>query len=169
MNSSTPLLVLGLGNLLLEDDGVGPAVLAQLLEHFEPPDGVQVLDGGTLGLSLLPYVEDAASLILVDAIRADALPGSFVRLAGDAVAPAVATRLSVHQIGVSDLLEAARWCDRLPPRLVLLGLVPESMELGVGLSPRVRASVGDLTERIVEEAGAQGFEFRRRKRVDKCA
>jgi len=162
MNSRTPLLVLGLGNLLLEDDGVGPAALALLAERFEPPEGVQVFDGGTLGLSLLPYVEDAASVILVDAINADGPPGTFVRLDGDDVAPAVATRLSVHQVGVADLLEAARWCNRLPPRLVLLGLVPESMELGVGLSPRVRASVGDLTERIVEEAGAQGFVFRRR-------
>ena len=127
MNSRTPLLVLGLGNLLLEDDGVGPAALALLAERYEPPVGVQVFDGGTLGLSLLPYVEDAASVILVDAINADEPPGTFVRLDGDEVAPAVATRLSVHQVGVADLLEAARWSDRLPPRLVLLGLVPESM------------------------------------------
>jgi hydrogenase maturation protease len=167
MNNRTPLLVLGLGNLLLEDDGVGPAALALLSERFEPPDGVQVFDGGTLGLSLLPYVEDAVSVILVDAINADEPPGTFVRLDGDDVAPAVATRLSVHQVGVADLIEAAKWCDRLPPRLVLLGLVPESIELGVGLSPRVHASVGDLTERIVEEAGAQGFVFRRR--VQRCA
>ena len=167
MNSRTPLLVLGLGNLLLEDDGVGPAALALLAERYEPPVGVQVFDGGTLGLLLLPYVEDAASVILVDAINADEPPGTFVRLDGDEVAPAVATRLSVHQVGVADLLEAARWSDRLPPRLVLLGLVPESMALGVGLSPRVRSSVGDLMERIVEEAGAQGFVFTRK--VATCA
>ncbi len=162
MNDRTPLLVLGLGNLLLQDDGVGPAALAWLDERFEAPAGVQVFDGGTLGLSLLPYVEQAASVILVDAINADGPPGTFVRLDGEEVAPAVATRLSVHQVGVADLLEAARWCDRLPPRLVLLGLVPQSMELGVGLSPRVHASVADLAERIVDEAGAQGFMFRRR-------
>lgn len=162
MSSRTPLLVLGLGNVLLGDDGVGAAALASLNERFEPPDGVRIFDGGTLGLSLLPYVEEAASVILVDAINADAPPGTFVRLDGHDVGPAVATRLSPHQVGVADLLDGARWLDRYPPRLVLLGLVPESIELGVGLSPRVRTAVGDLAERIVEEAGAQGFAFRRR-------
>jgi hydrogenase maturation protease len=165
MSERTALLVLGLGNLLLQDDGVGSAAVALLNDGFIAPDGVRVFDGGTLGLSLLPYLEDADAVILVDAVNADAEPGALIRLSGDDVAPAVATRLSPHQVGVADLLDGARWLDCYPQHVVLLGLVPDSMELAVGLSARVRPSLPALVERIVEEAGTLGFSFRR-KNVD---
>jgi hydrogenase maturation protease len=161
MSRPSSLLVLGLGNLLLGDDGVGSAAIALLLDRYRPPRDVRVLDGGTLGLSLLPYLDEADVVILVDAIRADAAPGSLVRLDGEQVAPAVATRLSPHQIGVSDLLDGARWLDRYPTRLVLLGIVPETMELAVGLSPQVARSLPDLVERVVDEAAALSFVFTR--------
>jgi hydrogenase maturation protease len=162
MSERTPLLVLGLGNVLLEDDGVGAAAVALLLEHYEIPVGARVLDGGTLGLSLLPYLEAADSVILVDAVRIEERPGSLVRVEGDDVLRAVATRLSPHQVGVADLLDGARWLGRYPRRVVLLGLVPASMELAVGLSARVRPALPALVERVVEEARTLGFAFRRR-------
>jgi hydrogenase maturation protease len=166
MSDRASLLVLGLGNVLLEDDGVGGAAIALLGDRYVAPDDVRVFDGGTLGLALLPYIEDADAVILVDAVRTDAPPGTFVRLDGDDVPPAVAMRLSPHQVGVADLLDGARWLDRYPRRLVLLGLVPESMELAVGLSPRVRPALPDLVGRIVDEARAMGFEFRHRAADD---
>jgi hydrogenase maturation protease len=159
MSMSSPLLILGLGNVLLRDDGVGSAAIAALQDGDEPPAGVSVLDGGTLGLSLLPYLEEASTVILVDAVQADAPPGTLLRLEGEDVGPAVATRLSPHQIGVADLLDGARWRDRYPSRLVLLGIVPESLDLHVGLSPRVAAALPRLVERVVDEARASGFEF----------
>ena len=162
---SRSLLVLGLGNVLLRDDGVGSAAAAALAADYEPPPGVSVLDGGTLGLALLPYLEDAAHVILVDAVRADAAPGTLVRLEGDDVGPVVATRLSPHQIGVADLLDGAHWRGRYPSRVLLLGIVPESLDLDVGLSPRVAAALPMLVERVVEEARASGFEFSRRANV----
>ena len=166
MSKRIPLLILGLGNLLLEDDGVGGAAVSLLLDRFEPPPGVTVFDGGTLGLSLLPYIEMADTVILVDAVRADDAPGTIVRLDGDDVAPAVATRLSPHQVGVADLLDGAHWLGRYPNRVLLLGLVPESIELGVGLSPRVRASLPRLVEHIVHEANGLGFVFEARDNED---
>ena len=162
MSSRTPLLVLGLGNVLLGDDGVGGAAVSLLLDHYDVPAGVRVFDGGTLGLSLLPYLEEADAVILVDAIRADAPSGSHVRLEGDEVPPAVATRLSPHQIGVADLLDGARWLDSYPARVVLLGLVPESISLGVGLSSPVARELPELVTRVVAEAAALGFRFRPR-------
>ena len=155
-----PLLVLGLGNLLCGDDGVGPAAVSLLTRTFEIPEGVSVLDGGTLGLSLLPYIEDAEHVLLVDAVRADQAAGSFVRLEGDDVAPAVRSRLSVHQIGVADLLDGARWRGRYPARLTLLGLVPETLELGLTRSAIVEAGLPVLVARIVGEARALGYQFR---------
>jgi hydrogenase maturation protease len=154
-----PLLVLGLGNVLCGDDGLGVVAVHLLERRYRGPDGVQVLDGGTLGLSLLPYLEQAEQAILVDAIRADHPPGTLVRLEGDDVAPAVAARLSVHQVGVVDLLDAARWRGRLPQRLVLLGLVPESLELGVRRTAAVEAALPALVEAVVAEARALGQAF----------
>jgi hydrogenase maturation protease len=159
MNERTPLLVLGLGNLLLEDDGVGSAAIRLLHERYTPPDGTRVIDGGTLGLALLPYLEDADSVILVDAVDTGGPPAEFVRLDGDEVGPAVATRLSPHQVGVADLLDGARWLGRYPKHLVLLGLVPASMELSVELSPDLRRALPGLVTKVVEEAQALGFAF----------
>jgi hydrogenase maturation protease len=157
-----PLLVLGLGNVLCQDDGLGAAAVARILAEYETPGGVCVLDGGTLGLNLLPYIEDAERVILVDAIRGEGPPGTFVRLSGDEVGPAVADRLSPHQVGVSDLIEAARWRGRLPKTLVLLGLVPESLGLGVDRSPAVEEMIPELVLRVVAEARSLGFDLVRR-------
>ena len=157
------LLILGLGNVLCGDDGLGAAAVSRLRARYEIPDGVSVQDGGTLGLALLPYVEDSEKAILVDAIRTDDPPGSFVRLDGEEVGPAVANRLSVHQVGVADVLDAARWRGRLPDVLVLLGLVPQTLELGLRRSPRVEAHLPELVQRIVEEAHALGFELTLRR------
>jgi hydrogenase maturation protease len=156
------LLVLGLGNVLCSDDGVGVMAVGALARGFEWPPDVEVLDGGTLGLALLPYLEEAEAVILVDAIRGDAAPGSFMRLEGADVAPAVEQRLSPHQVGVADLLDGARWLDSYPDRIVLLGLVPATIELGVGCSPAVQAAIPALVERIVEEIRRCGFDVVRK-------
>ncbi len=161
---ATSLLVLGLGNLLCQDDGLGVEAVRILAEEYDFPDGVRVLDGGTLGLSLLPHVLDARSVILIDAIRGEGPPGTPVRIEGEDVAPAVAGRLSPHQVGVADLLDSAHLLDRYPERLVLHGLVPRSLQLGLGLSPAVAASLPALLRRVVSEAESLGFEFVRRSR-----
>jgi hydrogenase maturation protease len=157
------LLILGLGNLLCSDDGLGAVAVSRLRARYEIPDGVSIQDGGTLGLALLPYLEDSRKAILVDAIRTDDPPGSHVRLDGEDVGPAVASRLSVHQVGVADLLDAARWRGRLPDVLVLLGLVPQTLELGLRRSPRVEANLPELVQRIVEEARVLGFNLTLRR------
>jgi hydrogenase maturation protease len=164
--SGERLLVLGLGNLLCSDDGVGSLVVHALDRAFERPADVEVVDGGTLGLSLLPYLEAAPAAILVDAVRADAPPGSLVRLEGLDVAPAVEQRLSPHQIGVADLLDGVRWLDRYPQRLVLLGVVPATLELGVGCSPDVRAALPRLLDAVVDEIRRFGFDLIRREDDD---
>ena len=153
------LLVLGLGNVLLTDDGLGIVAVSLLERFYREPPGVAVLDGGTLGLALLPLLEDAADVILVDAVRTDEPPGSLVRLDGEAVAPAVRERLSPHQIGVADLLDGLRLRGRTPRRITLLGLVPESLELGVERSPAVADGLSGLVEAIIFEALQMGYAF----------
>jgi len=157
------LVVMGLGNILWGDDGLGVAAVQTLARRFEAPDGARVLDGGTLGLALLPIIQDAERVLLVDAIRVpDAAPGALIRIEGDEVAPAVRERLSPHQVGVADLLEAARLLDCYPERLVLLGIVPERLDFGFGLSAAVERQLDRLVNRVVEEVSGWGYAFRAR-------
>lgn len=156
-------LVLGLGNVLCRDDGLGVAAVARLARKFRPGRGLRLVDGGTLGLALLPLLSRARAAVLVDAVRTDAPAGTLVRLEGDEVTAAAVHRLSVHQIGVSDLLEGARLRDRLPPRLVLLGIVPGSIELGLSRTPEVQAAIPALVEAIAAEVKALGYRLERRK------
>jgi hydrogenase maturation protease len=153
------LLVLGLGNPLCGDDGAGVAAVARLRERYEAPPGVIVLDGGTLGLSLLPHLRQARSVILVDAIAADAPAGTLVRVEGDDVAPAAAHRLSPHQVGVADLLDGARLLGGYPDVLVLVGVVPAQLELSIERSPAVEARIDDLVQATIDEAARMGHTF----------
>ncbi len=157
--STESLLVLGLGNVLCGDDGLGVAAIELLSRRFRIPERVRVLDGGTLGLSLLSHIRASEDVILVDAIAGAGPPGTFIRLVGDQVAPAVRTRLSCHQIGVADLLNALDILDAYPRRLILLGLVPRTLELGLGCSPEVESQLPELVEKIVDEARRLGFEL----------
>lgn len=163
MSSDAELVVLGLGNSLCGDDGLGVECVARIDKSWEPPPGAALLDGGTLGLQLLGWIADVPALILVDAVRADAPPGSLVRLAGDAVAPAVRERLSPHQIGVADLLDSLRLLGRLPRHLVLIGLVPESLALGDERTEVVRAALPTLVDAVLAEAASLGYAFEARE------
>jgi len=152
------VLVLGLGNILCGDDGAGVVAVHKLRRGWQLPPGVRVVDGGTLGLDLLALVAASDRVILVDAVRADAPPGTIVRLAGDEVASAVYERLSPHQIGVADLLAGAAWCERYPRDVVIVGVVPESVELQIGCTPAVTASLDALVFAVLAELHAHGVD-----------
>jgi hydrogenase maturation protease len=151
VETAPPTLVLGLGNILCRDDGVGVAALERMRASFDIPTDVALLDGGTLGLALLPTLEDADEVWILDAVAADAPPGTLVALEGDEVETALRERLSPHQIGVADLLDAMHWRDTFPASLRVLGLVPECIELGIGLSERVAEGLDQLVEAAVHE------------------
>jgi hydrogenase maturation protease len=153
------VLVLGLGNVLLGDDGVGPVVLARLERDYRVPAEVRLAEGGTLGLALLGELTQAEHVILVDAVATDDPPGTLVRLRGEAVRDAVRERLSVHQVGVADLLDAARLIGGYPESLVLLGVVPAAIGLGVGRSRAVEAALGELVAAVAQEVKALGYEL----------
>jgi hydrogenase maturation protease len=144
-------LVLGLGNTLLSDEGVGVRVVEQLQARYRFAGDVEILDGGTLGLDLLPYVEKADRLLVVDAVEMGADPGTLVRLEGDEIPSVLGPKLSPHQVGFADLLDAARLTDCLPQERVLWGCQPTSLKVGLSLSPAVEAQVELLVESVLTE------------------
>lgn len=150
-------LVLGLGNVLLSDEGVGVHVVRLLRERYRFPQEVEILDGGTLGLDLLPYIEDAGRLLIVDALQMDALPGTLARLVGDEIPAILSLKYSPHQMGLSDLLAAARLRGHLPAEIVLWGVQPASLEVGLELSPTVAAQVETLIRNVLAELQRWGI------------
>jgi hydrogenase maturation protease len=143
------LVVLGIGNALLGDDGLGVHAIGALRETPGLPDRVRLVDGGTGGLSLLPVVAGADALVLIDAVDVGAEPGSVHLLTGSGRAGsggdmdlyASLPRLSMHQVGVADLLSAARLTGGLPDRVVLVGAQPGRLEPDLRLSPAVAAAL----------------------------
>ena len=134
------LLVLGVGNELLTDEGLGVEAARQLAALRLP--GVEVVDGATLGLGLLPEIADRGALLLLDAIAStDAQPGDVITLTGDAVPRARALLTSAHEVGVAEALAAADLAGCAPGTVVAVGMVPESLETGFGLTDTVAARI----------------------------
>ncbi len=149
-------LVLGVGNKLMSDEGVGVHVIERLSAGYAMPEEIQILDGGTLGMDLLYYLEGIENLLLVDAVETHKEPGTIIRLEGDEVPAFLSLKISPHQIGVPDMLAAARFKDLYPKRLVLWGIQPELMEIGLELSPLIESKMGILVENLAEQLKAWG-------------
>jgi hydrogenase maturation protease len=145
------ILVLGLGNLLMSDDSIGVRAVQRLQQDYSLPENVTFLDGGTLGLDLLPYIELADSLLIIDALEMQAEPGSLFRLEGDEVPRAFASKLSVHQMGLQDLLAVAELQGYSPQKLVVHGIQAGSIEMTLDLSPAVAQAMESLNDAVVQE------------------
>jgi hydrogenase maturation protease len=149
-------VVLGIGNVLMCDDGVGVHAVEALERRFDLPDMVEIVDGGTTGMELLPALEGAENLIVIDAVRVGRPPASVVRLADDAVPAFFKTKLSPHQVGLSDVLAALRFEGRAPAKVVLIGVQPERIEMAMELSPAVAARLQDVVQLIAQELADLG-------------
>jgi hydrogenase maturation protease len=154
------VLILGLGNALMTDDAFGPRLIDALQARFRFPAAVAVLDGGTLGLDLLPRLEGIEKLLVVDAVAMGAPPGTVFRLQGEEVPRAFAGKLSVHQMGLQDLLAVAELQGHLPAELVVWGVQPESIEMGLELTEPVAAAMEVAMAGVAGELRSWGYELR---------
>lgn len=152
-------LILGIGNTLMNDDALGVRAVESLLQRYRFPEGVAVVDGGTLGLDLLPLLEGVRRLLIVDAIDMGALPGTLFRLVGDEVPCAFAGKLSVHQMGVQDLLAVAELQGNVPEELVVWGVQPGSIAMELSLTPAVAAALEPLLVELVSELQCWGVDL----------
>ncbi len=147
-------VVLGLGNILHGDDGAGAQAISRLRSDPRVPAYVSLVEGGTLGLELLPHVWDCTRLIVIDAVDVGEPPGTLVRMSGEQL-NSLPGNSSVHQLGVSDLLVALRMLADRQPEVVLLGVQPGSTDWSCELSPPVAAALDYLVEASIRELQAQ--------------
>ena len=145
------ILVLGLGNTIMSDDGFGVRAVETLASRYQWPEQVKLLNGGTLGLDLLPHLKGVERLLIIDALEMDAPPGTVARLEGEAVPRVMAGKLSVHQLGVQDLLTVAELLGHHPAELVFWGVQPAYLTMGSELTVKVAAALEPVIAGVVKE------------------
>lgn len=143
-------LVLALGNPLLGDEGVGLRALQALASAADFPPSIELLDGGTAGLSLVPRLRSAERVLVLDAVTAGRPPGTVLRLDGSELGREGFGKISTHQIGLDDILAASRLSGG-PEEIVILGVEPASLSLGVGLSASVESAIGTLVSAALRQ------------------
>jgi hydrogenase maturation protease len=149
-------VVIGLGNVVMSDDGLGVHAVRRLQHRYRLEARVEVVEGGTAGLLLLPLLADARQVIILDAIDTGAEPGTLVRLDGEDWASAFQIGMTPHDVGLADLLGAAQLSGMWPERLALHGAQPDRTEIGTELSAPVAAVIDSLVDRVAAELANWG-------------
>ena len=156
-------VVIGLGNPLMGDDGIGLALLARLTDGWDVEPAAMLVDGGTWGMNLLPTIEDAGRLILLDAINVGAAPGTVVELARHQIPRFLATKISPHQVDLRDVLAVAELRRTLPEDTIAIGLQPAVVALSEMLTPVVRDRVDEAVAAVVGALELRGHRCTRRE------
>ena len=147
---SSDTVVIGVGNTILSDEGVGVHAARLLQGDPRVPNGVTILDGGTIGIELIPYASDASRVLFLDAMNSGSTPGTLARMTGGDLL-GLSGGLNVHQLGVADLIAALALVSTRPQDIVVLGVQPANTDWGTTLSPDVAAAL----TRLVDAALAQ--------------
>ena len=146
-------LVLGIGNILLRDEGVGVRVIEAMRGRTLPED-IECIDGGTSGVDLVDEVADRPKVIVIDAVRADGEPGTVFRFGVEDLMPGPGRELSLHEFGLLDTLTTARHLGCAPREVVIFGVQPKDVHAGLDLSAEVAAALPKVIELVLAEARA---------------
>ncbi|MEW6116076.1 MAG: HyaD/HybD family hydrogenase maturation endopeptidase [Nitrospirota bacterium] len=157
------VLVMGIGNLLLMDEGAGVRVVEEFQRKYRIPEGVEVIDGGTMGIELLHYIEGRDYVFVIDVVKNGNPPGTIVRMEGDEVPAFFYSKISPHQLGLSDLLAAAQLTEKMPKHIVLLGIEPKCMDTGLAMSEEIQNNIGKFVEMIAAELRKIGFQLEQKE------
>lgn len=152
------IAVFGIGNILLSDDGVGVHIINRLRDEYELPGSVELIDGGTKGLDLLPLFENRDKVLFIDAANFKKEPGTIGIIAGDKIPAFLGSKLSVHQIGLPDMLFSAQLMGITPPEMCLVGIQPESMETTIELTDVISEKLDALIEKVLEKLKEWGVD-----------
>ncbi len=149
MSSSPEVVVLGLGNILMEDEGIGVHAANHLEKHYHFEPEIEIVDGGTSGLDLLPFFGPEKSILIIDAVNFEMKPGTVAKIEDDAILAQLDPKISLHHLGLSDLISVAELLDKKAKRMTLLGIQPMSMEnLDLEMTPTIKG----VFDKVIENA-----------------
>ncbi len=153
-----------MGNVLMQDEGVGVRAVEELDQRYHIPEEVNVVDGGTTGMELFEPIRNCDYLIVADAVNTGDPDGTLVRIANDQVPAFFQTKLSNHQLGLSDLLALAKLKGEMPRHVAIVGMVPHSLENQLGLTEAASAGIDAMVGMLVLELRGLGIELEPRER-----
>ena len=149
--------ILGVGNVILRDEGFGVRVAEYLDAHYAFPENVQIVDGGTLGIELTQYVTGTNKLLVIDSINGGAEPGTLFRFHNDDVMDHFQEKISAHEVGIQDVLALLTVTGHKIPDVVVIGAQPYDLEAGVELSPGMQKLMPQVVEQALKELAAWGI------------
>lgn len=152
-----PVLVLGIGNMLLSDESVGLKAVAAFAQRYHLPPEITVLDGGTAGMDLLDPIAAHRTLIVVDAARMHRPPGTISIWRGPDVTELMRTKISPHQLGLGDVLAGLTLLEQMPAHVAIIAIEPADLDLGLDLSPALAERFDDIVTAIAEECRDLGL------------
>jgi len=161
--------ILGIGNLLMGDDGFGVQCVEQLTRNYTLPENLTVLDGGTAGIMLAPFLEEVDIVYILDAVDLQDEPGSIHRFSdGDVQSGDIQTRMSPHQVGLLEILELCKLRGKAPERVEMITVVPENLSLGIGLSPRIQPKVNEVLDILLDCLVSDGIVLQKKGNITEC-
>lgn len=155
---SKNVVVLGLGNILLKDEGVGVHIIEIFQERYDFPDDLDIYDGGTSGIDMIDFIANRDHLIIADAVKTGDPAGSIVILKDDDVAAFFKQKISPHQLGVSDLLALLEVSNERPKEMTIIGVVPMDMGTGLEMSEPIRGQASKGADMLADILGELGVE-----------
>ena len=150
MENKKSILILGIGNLLLKDEGVGVHVVNRLKDMPLPPD-VEVMDGGTMGIDLLYYIEGREKVVVIDTAKAGDPPGTVYRFTDNELTEKREFLRTAHGIDFSDVVKTARMLGTKPDEIIFIGVEPEDMSEGLELSPLIEKRIPFIIKLVMKE------------------
>ncbi len=150
--------ILGLGNILLSDEGVGVHTINVIKERYVFFPAVDIIDGGTMGLDLLPIFQDSDRILIIDAVDLRKPVGFVAVIEGDDIPSVLNAKLSVHHIGLSDLLFTAKLTRAAPSEVCLIGIQPKSLEAGLDMTEQIRVQLDNIISLAVKRLTAWGVD-----------
>jgi hydrogenase maturation protease len=148
--------VIGVGNILLKDDGIGVRVAEYIKEKKLLPPQIDIVDGGTGGLQLMPMIKDEDCLIIIDAVKGGDRPGSIYRFTIDDIPVHIAQKTSLHELGLQEVFALMDLSEgKRPETVIIIGIEPGEVNYGMELSPELKAAVPKVAKIVVDEAVRQ--------------
>jgi hydrogenase maturation protease len=143
------IALIGVGNILLRDEGVGVHVINAIKRRYTFSSDVEIVDGGTMGLDLLPIIEGKDKVLIVDAVDFGEKPGYIGMIEKDDIPSVLNTKLSVHHINLSDVFFALKLMGTYPSEICLIGIQPQSIDVGLNMTDEINDKVDELIEKAV--------------------
>ncbi|MEI6733337.1 MAG: HyaD/HybD family hydrogenase maturation endopeptidase [Comamonadaceae bacterium] len=150
-------VVLGIGNTILTDEAAGVRAVEMLERDYRMPDNVMIIDGGTSGMEMIEDLSSLDLLIVLDVVKTGAEPGTVVKISGKEIPVFFRRKLSPHQIGLPDVLASLELLDTMPKEIIVLGVEPISLALGMDMTSTIAAKVPELVEMAVAELLARAY------------